>query len=92
MEINVIFLILSIFSCILSIFSLTCLGFMVKYSLEAKIEVEAMKKSTHVIQYVDPAISSENEQFAEKMKKKEEFFEELVEKNPKVAPEDLFGF
>jgi hypothetical protein len=64
LNIEVVSIILSIISIFISLFSLQVLRSMIKYSIDAKIEVEAMRKSTHTIQYVDPMVDKPSKDWA----------------------------
>lgn len=86
MELSLLFSIISLF---LSIFSLTIIGFMIRYSLDAKIEVEAMRKSTHTVQYIDPLVEKANKEYEEKKAKLEQAFKEAEEPR---SSDDFIGF
>ena len=92
--------VLSIISIVLSLvvlilINITCqfIKNMVQYSIDAKVEVEALRKSTHTIQYVDPEIEKVN---AELMKQKEDQDKKIkdLEKSFGYKPveNDIFGY
>jgi hypothetical protein len=80
---------------VLILINITCqfIKNMVQYSIDAKVEVEALRKSTHTIQYVDPEIEQVN---AELMKQKEDQDKKIkdLEKSfgYKPAENDIFGY
>jgi biopolymer transport protein ExbB/TolQ len=94
--------IFSIISLICSLFALHEAKSMVKYAIEAKIETEAMRKSTHTVQYapIDPEIDKANQQWATReevlQKQNKMFQEDLEEEMPELAPDEddkeIFSF
>lgn len=83
-ELNLlILLILSILSIVIAIVCGFVTLFALRYSMEAKIAVGALEKSTHAVQYVplDPKIDLENQEWSTK--------QEALDKERKMYQEDI---